>query len=306
VITDLDGDGHNGFTPLLSSPRTFDDAVLCSIEVILVTREPRIKVLAYNPLASSSSAATTSMGDNNNNNNKNNENEVLKVHHDADLLGSVAIVSGRQAVALATGYLQPYSTTKARQQVIVVVTEGWHVLCYDSKLKLLWERTVEADLGGRYLGEVAIAITSQQMLINDTGAVLVGGRLHARSDLVQHTIHNVIKDSTPMSSVQGGGGGGGEGGHRAEFDFRQDATTVANQGEASPDDDDDDKAADMTTNDESEMTKVSRLARKLTIPSSDIPNSVPTIPTRRLLHAGPVDEEDPDHEGNPHNKHISL
>jgi len=50
-------------------------------------------------------------------------------------------------------------------QVIVAVTEGWNVLCYDRDLNLLWERAVDADLSNKYLGEVAILITSHRMRV---------------------------------------------------------------------------------------------------------------------------------------------
>jgi hypothetical protein len=153
----------------------------------------------------------------------------------------------------------------------------------------MWERTVEADLGGRYIGEIAITITSQQMLINDTGVVLVGGRLNTRSDLVQHTLHNNNNN-------------GNDGRATAEFDYRRQATSVADEGQPSPDDDDDDKLAHMNNNDNDNdneaSTKLSRLARKLTIPTDEPSTPSATTQKRRLLHAGPVDEEDPDREGN--------
>lgn len=57
---------------------------------------------------------------------------------EADLLSAVLVKSGRQAVALASGYVEPYSESRSRTQLIVVVTEGWDVLCFDSNLKLLW------------------------------------------------------------------------------------------------------------------------------------------------------------------------
>lgn len=33
-------------------------------------------------------------------------------------------------------------------QVIVVVTHGWHVLCFDHNLQLLWDRSIKVRSGG--------------------------------------------------------------------------------------------------------------------------------------------------------------
>lgn len=50
------------------------------------------------------------------------------------------IATGRRAVAMATGVIEKsYNKREARKQVLVVVTSGWSVMCFDHNLKKLWE-----------------------------------------------------------------------------------------------------------------------------------------------------------------------
>jgi hypothetical protein len=63
-------------------------------------------------------------------------------------------------VALAAGSLDgPKSNPRegARKQVIVVVTAGWSILCFDHNLKLLWENNVQ--VGGLVKAEDSIAFS---------------------------------------------------------------------------------------------------------------------------------------------------
>ncbi len=39
-------------------------------------------------------------------------------------------------------------TTQARAQVVVVLTAGWQVLCYDHNLRLMWSRRIKARQAG--------------------------------------------------------------------------------------------------------------------------------------------------------------
>lgn len=69
------------------------------------------------------------------------------VRAETSLLPSrVRVATGRTPVALAAGSLDgPKSNSRegARKQVIVVVTAGWSILCFDHNLKLLWENNVQ-------------------------------------------------------------------------------------------------------------------------------------------------------------------
>lgn len=61
---------------------------------------------------------------------------------EATLLPKVGVWTGRQAVGLATGYIQPDKPGAKRTQVVVVLTNGWTVLLFDHNLRLQWESTV--------------------------------------------------------------------------------------------------------------------------------------------------------------------
>eukprot|EP00823_Brevimastigomonas_motovehiculus_P006167 TRINITY_DN4981_c0_g1_i1.p1 TRINITY_DN4981_c0_g1~~TRINITY_DN4981_c0_g1_i1.p1 ORF type:complete len:882 (-),score=169.57 TRINITY_DN4981_c0_g1_i1:218-2863(-) len=132
-------------------------------EIILATREPKLKIFD----------AVNTGG-----------NEQLVLRKEVSLLATTMVKTGRQPIALATGYIEPYNPLKSRAQVIVVVTDGWSILCFDDKLRLLWERTVDnGDLSDNFLSEVAVVINSHRMLANDTmgsGVIVVGGRLEPR------------------------------------------------------------------------------------------------------------------------------
>lgn len=50
------------------------------------------------------------------------------------------IATGRRAVAMATGFIdRSYNKKEPRKQVLVVVTSGWSVMCFDHNLKKLWD-----------------------------------------------------------------------------------------------------------------------------------------------------------------------
>lgn len=50
------------------------------------------------------------------------------------------IATGRRAVAMATGVIDKnYNRREPLKQVLVVVTTGWSVMCFDHNLKKLWD-----------------------------------------------------------------------------------------------------------------------------------------------------------------------
>ena len=57
----------------------------------------------------------------------------------------VRVSTGRRAVAMATGVIERYRPGKALKQVLVVVTSGWTVMCFDSNLKKLWENNLQVS-----------------------------------------------------------------------------------------------------------------------------------------------------------------
>lgn len=65
----------------------------------------------------------------------------------------VRVGTGRKPVAMASGYLSRDAGSsdgsdgdvknKKPPQVVVVLTDGWIVMCFDHHLKLMWESSVQ-------------------------------------------------------------------------------------------------------------------------------------------------------------------
>lgn len=55
----------------------------------------------------------------------------------------VRVMSGRRPVAMATGNIDRYKIGQPQKQVLVVVTSGWSVMCFDSNLQKLWENNLQ-------------------------------------------------------------------------------------------------------------------------------------------------------------------
>mmetsp|Transcript_9037 Transcript_9037/g.25956 ORF Transcript_9037/g.25956 Transcript_9037/m.25956 type:complete len:704 (-) Transcript_9037:142-2253(-) len=109
---------------------------------------------------------------------------------EASLLSSkVRMTAGRKAVTMATGYLdpeQPELVRALRKQVVVVVTAGWNILCFDHNLRLMWETSIRDSLPHHAeIREVAIHISNHTMAQGDRGVVVVGGGLEL-GDLMSH------------------------------------------------------------------------------------------------------------------------
>ncbi|XP_015689377.1 uncharacterized protein LOC102718059 [Oryza brachyantha] len=116
--------------------------------------------------------------------------------HEARLMADVSLLpanvrvsSGRRPVAMAVGsvdrhYAHAHTPSK---QLLVVVTSGWSVMCFDHNLKKLWEANLQDDFPhGAHHREVAISITNYTLKHGDAGLVIVGGRMemqHHSADL---------------------------------------------------------------------------------------------------------------------------
>lgn len=168
-------------------------SVCAPAEVVLVTREPKLKIFKFRGNAASTVGQSqqsfqTLYAQ------RGVDWDQLVLVREVGLLSSLAITSGRQIVGLSSGYIRPYSRTRNRKQVIVLVNEGWGIFVFNYKLRLMWTRAIEADLALRYLAEVAIMIDPHPMRRaspggagaagrNDTGVIVVGGRLALKSSL---------------------------------------------------------------------------------------------------------------------------
>lgn len=94
----------------------------------------------------------------------------------------VRVTAGRLPVAMAAGSIQrTYKEGDISKQVLVVVTAGWSIICYDHNLKKLWEANVEEDFPtlARHK-EVAILVTNYTIKSGDTGLIIVGGSMEVQ------------------------------------------------------------------------------------------------------------------------------
>ncbi|KAF6154026.1 hypothetical protein GIB67_026680 [Kingdonia uniflora] len=92
---------------------------------------------------------------------------------------NVRVASGRRAVAMATGFVdRTYKRGEVRKQVLVVVTSGWWVLCFDHNLKKLWQTNLQEDFPhGAHHREISISISNYTLKHGDAGLIIVGGRM---------------------------------------------------------------------------------------------------------------------------------
>ena len=95
------------------------------------------------------------------------------------VLPPVRIIAGGRPVAMKAGAID---SARPNELSVVIVTDGWLVLCFDSSLRLRWETSVMSEPLPMWLRfrEAAIALIDQPVRVGDTGAVVVGGRLERR------------------------------------------------------------------------------------------------------------------------------
>lgn len=90
----------------------------------------------------------------------------------------VRVMSGRRPVAMATGFIDRHKIGQPHKQVLVVVTSGWFVMCFDSNLQKLWENNLQEDFPhNAHHREVSISISNYTLKHGDTGLIIVGGRM---------------------------------------------------------------------------------------------------------------------------------
>ncbi|KAF4371885.1 hypothetical protein G4B88_016948 [Cannabis sativa] len=97
----------------------------------------------------------------------------------------VRVSSGRRAVAMATGVIDRQKPGKVVRQVLVVVTSGWTVMCFDSNLKKLWENNLQEDFPhNAHHREIAISVSNYTLKHGDSGLVIVGGRMEVQPHIL--------------------------------------------------------------------------------------------------------------------------
>ncbi|XP_039011393.1 uncharacterized protein LOC120140478 isoform X1 [Hibiscus syriacus] len=90
----------------------------------------------------------------------------------------VRVASGRRPVAMATGVIERTYRNKPQKRVLVVVTSGWSVMCFNHNLKKLWENNLQDDFPhSAHHREIAISVSNYTLRHGDSGLVIVGGRM---------------------------------------------------------------------------------------------------------------------------------
>lgn len=104
----------------------------------------------------------------------------------------IRVATGRRAVAMATGVIdRTYKPGQPQKQVLVVVTSGWSVMCFDHNLKKLWENNLQEDFPHHaHHREISISISNYTLKHVDVGLVLVGGRM----EKLQHIFQDIFED----------------------------------------------------------------------------------------------------------------
>ncbi|XP_073034031.1 uncharacterized protein [Primulina eburnea] len=142
IVTDLNGDGKK--------------------EVLVPTHDAKIQILQHRPR------------------------RVGEGFSEARLLAEVSllpdktrIATGRRVVAMAAGVIdRNYNKRELRKQVLVVVTSGWSVMCFDHNLTKLWEMNLQKDFPhNAHHREIAISVSNYTLKHGDSGLVIVGGRM---------------------------------------------------------------------------------------------------------------------------------
>jgi hypothetical protein len=124
-------------------------------------------------------------------------------------LNNINFQQGKTPVAMKTGYIEHYDVDKERNQIIVIVREDWtgyslpHYLtllsllirilsivsCYNSNLRLLWEKAVahkthEIDMiiNKYMIDDVAVTISPISLQEGSSGIVIVGASMSIRNE----------------------------------------------------------------------------------------------------------------------------
>ncbi|MEW5319862.1 MAG: hypothetical protein WDW38_010982 [Sanguina aurantia] len=124
----------------------------------------------------------------------------------------VSMAAVQRVVSLSVGYLDPLPAERVlppRKQVIVAVTAGWQVLCYDHNLKLLWQHDARETFPRHsHIKEVAVYISPHQVHPQDRGLVVIGASM-AHGDLSSGDGLEATASTTAAGAAKGGDAGKG-------------------------------------------------------------------------------------------------
>ncbi|XP_021352758.1 uncharacterized protein LOC110449917 isoform X1 [Mizuhopecten yessoensis] len=146
VITDLEGDGVN--------------------EILLISSDFKLSSLALPNVTQTDEDDQTLP-------------HVIVKHKVALSLADESNRWKSRPVVMETGFTVPYlSLMQIRKQIIVIVTDDWHVLCYDSDLQLLWKKKLMdiSHVKDTYIvKDMGVIITPHKVRKDDHGLVIIGG-----------------------------------------------------------------------------------------------------------------------------------
>lgn len=160
VVTDLESDGLN--------------------EVVMVTVDGRLSILVLPDKQKMEDGSLPHI--------------VVKNDVEVPLMRSDGGIA--RPIVLEAGFTVPYqSMLQVRKQVIIIVTDDWHVLCYDPDLVLKWEVTLPSpDLGEEIyqVKSLGALITSHSVQKGDGGLIIIGGnfmhKTHYKKELPFETV----------------------------------------------------------------------------------------------------------------------
>ena len=93
-------------------------------------------------------------------------------------VGVGRVLPARNASSLNERRPSVSSPPVVHKGVVVVVTEGWHVVCFDHNLRVMWERALGKDFPKHAKPrEAAVLVTAAALFKGDRGTVIVGGRV---------------------------------------------------------------------------------------------------------------------------------
>ncbi|XP_024976467.1 uncharacterized protein LOC112514307 [Cynara cardunculus var. scolymus] len=106
----------------------------------------------------------------------------------------IRVASGRRAVAMATGVVdRSFKRGNVQKQVLVVVTSGWSIMCFDHNLQKLWETNVQEDFPhNAHHREISISVSNYTLKHGDAGLIIVGGRMEMQPHMHLDPFEEII------------------------------------------------------------------------------------------------------------------
>jgi len=111
------------------------------VDVVVVTKDPEVRIYEYQE-------GLRTQGDEQTKEVDGSQGLVLKKRQ--TLLLQTRVGARRQPAALAAGYLDLADSPTPRKMFVVVLTQGWDIICLDSGLNVMWEASVSKKIPDGY------------------------------------------------------------------------------------------------------------------------------------------------------------